>query len=76
MVLINSTSMFILKTDKRMETAKRALAAVARRKPTKRWRSKRKNARRSKGMEQIVSNLTNMPNDAKTRIDESPKKVI
>ena len=28
MVLINATSMFILKTDKRMETAKRALAAV------------------------------------------------
>lgn len=27
-VLINATSMFILKTDKRMETAKRALAAV------------------------------------------------
>lgn len=28
MVLINATSMFILKTDKRMETGKRALAAV------------------------------------------------
>ena len=27
-VFINATSMFILKTDKRMETAKRALAAV------------------------------------------------